>query len=61
MVLLAAKDEETDNRVFTRAKSNISFDDGGFNYTIQEVILPNGNKAMRIVWGDAIIAFPELV
>ena len=54
MVLVAAKDEETDNRVFTRAKSNISLDDGGFNYTIQEVMLPSGNKAMRIVWGDAI-------
>jgi putative DNA primase/helicase len=54
MVLVAAKDEDTDNRVFTRAKSNISLDDGGFNYTIQEVILPGGIVTTRIVWGAAI-------
>lgn len=54
MVLVAAKDEDTDNRVFTRAKSNISLDDGGFNYTIQEVALQSGILATRIVWGAAI-------
>jgi RecA-family ATPase len=54
MVLVAAKDEDTDNRVFTRAKSNISLDDGGFNYTIQEVVLPGGIVTTRIVWGAAI-------
>jgi putative DNA primase/helicase len=54
MVLVAAKDEDTDNRVFTRAKSNISIDDGGFNYTIQEVTLPSGIKTTRILWGIAI-------
>jgi len=54
MVLVAAKDEDTDNRVFTRAKSNISLDDGGFNYTIQEVTLPSGIITTRIVWGTAI-------
>jgi len=54
MVLVAAKDEDTDNRVFTRAKSNISLDDGGFNYTIQEVILPGGIVTTRIVWGTSI-------
>jgi RecA-family ATPase len=54
MVLVAAKDEDTDNRVFTRAKSNISLDDGGFNYTIQEVVLPGGIVTTRIVWGASI-------
>jgi RecA-family ATPase len=54
MVLVAAKDEETDSRVFTRAKSNISLDDGGFNYTIQEVTLPSGIVTTRIVWGTPI-------
>jgi len=54
MVLVAAKDEDTDNRVFTRAKSNISLDDGGFNYTIQEVVLRGGIVTTRIVWGAAI-------
>ncbi len=54
MVLVAAKDEDTDNRVFTRAKSNISIDDGGFNYTIQEVTLPSGIKTTRILWGVPI-------
>jgi RecA-family ATPase len=54
MVLVAAKDEDTDNRVFTRAKSNISLDDGGFNYAIQEFILPGGIVTTRILWGAAI-------
>lgn len=54
MVSVAAKDEDADNRVFTRAKSNISLDDGGFNYTIQEVSLPGGIITTRIVWGAAI-------
>jgi hypothetical protein len=54
MTLVAAKDEETDNRVFTRAKSNISIDAGGFNYAIQEAILPGGIVTTRIVWGAAI-------
>lgn len=54
MVLVAAKDEETDNRVFVRAKSNISMDDGGFNYEIQPVTLPSGIETTRILWKDEI-------
>jgi hypothetical protein len=34
--LLQQKEDESDQRMFTRAKSNISVDDGGFHYTIQE-------------------------
>ncbi len=33
MVLVAAKEEESDRRVFTRAKSNNSVDTGGFSYS----------------------------
>lgn len=53
MVLVTAKDEETNNRVFTRAKSNNSLDGGGFSYSIEAVELPTGT-ATRVVWGPAI-------
>ncbi len=53
MVLVTAKDEESNERVFTRAKSNNSPDGGGFNYTIEETELPTG-PATRVVWGAAI-------
>ena len=55
---VTAKEEESEQRVFTRAKSNISLDGGGFHYTIQETGVPDriGNiiKATRVVWGDAV-------
>ena len=53
MVLVTAKDEESNERVFTRAKSNNSPDGGGFNYTIEETELRTG-PATRVVWGAAI-------
>lgn len=39
MVLVAAKEEDSERRVFTRAKSNNSVDTGGFNYSIEAVEL----------------------
>ena len=53
-VLVAAKDEETNTRVFTRAKSNISLDSGGFNYSINAVPLAKGIVATRIDWGGML-------
>ena len=53
MVLVAAKEEESNRRVFTRAKSNNSLDTGGFNYTIEAGTLPGGIEATRVVWGEA--------
>lgn len=53
MVLVTAKDEETNNRVFTRAKSNNSLDGGGFSYSIEAIESPTG-AARRVVWGAAI-------
>jgi hypothetical protein len=53
MVLVTAKDEATNNRVFTRAKSNNSLDGGGFSYSIEALELPTGT-ATRVVWGAAI-------
>jgi hypothetical protein len=47
-------DEDTDNRVLTRAKSNISPDGGGFHYGIQEVVLPSGIIATHVVWGETV-------
>lgn len=54
MTLVAAKDEESNQRVFTRAKSNISQDTGGFTYSIETVPLLNGIVATRILWGEAL-------
>jgi energy-coupling factor transporter ATP-binding protein EcfA2 len=54
MVLVAAKEEDSQNRVFTRAKSNNSADTGGFGYTIEAIMLPGGIEATRVVWGEAL-------
>jgi hypothetical protein len=54
MVLVAAKEEESDRRVFTRAKSNNSIDTGGFSYFIDAVELQSGIVATRVVWGEAL-------
>ena len=51
MVLVAAKEEESNRRVFTRAKSNNSVDTGGFSYSIEAGTLPGGIEATRIAWG----------
>ena len=58
MVLATAKEEDSDRRVFTRAKSNISPDDGGYHYTIQQLAVAVSNNQTllptRVVWGDEI-------
>ena len=54
MVLVAAKEEESNRRVFTRAKSNNSCDTGGFSYTIEALTLPRGIIATRVIWGEAL-------
>jgi energy-coupling factor transporter ATP-binding protein EcfA2 len=54
MVLVAAKEEDSQNRVFTRAKSNNSVDTGGFSYTIDAGTLPGGIEATRIAWGAVL-------
>jgi putative DNA primase/helicase len=54
MVLVAAREEESDHRVFTRAKSNNSVDTGGFSYTIEPMLLHSNIVATRVVWGEAL-------
>jgi putative DNA primase/helicase len=54
VVLVAAKDEETERRVFVKAKSNISNDTGGFYYAIQPRPLHNNITATCSDWGGAI-------
>jgi hypothetical protein len=54
MVLVTAKEEDSATRVFTRAKSNISPDDGGIHYTIEAVMIPDGIETTRVVWGETI-------
>jgi hypothetical protein len=54
MVLVAAKEEESDKRVFTRAKSNNSVDTGGFSYIIEALMIGRGIATTRVVWGEAL-------
>lgn len=54
MTLVAAKDEESNRRVFTRAKSNNSADTGGFSYSIEVIALNGGITTTRVVWGEAL-------
>ena len=54
MVLVAAKEEDSERRVFTRAKSNNSVDTGGFSYSIEPITVKQGIIATRIVWGEAL-------
>jgi hypothetical protein len=54
MVLVAGKEEESNRRVFTRAKSNNSIDTGGYSYTIEALTLNQGIVATRVVWGEAL-------
>jgi len=58
IVLVAAKvkneDGEQDRRIFARAKSNIGPDDGGFEYSIDQVEPLPGIHASRIAWGQAL-------
>lgn len=54
MVLVAAKQEDSDMRVLARAKSNIAIDDGGVSYGIEEVTTDCGIQAVRVYWGDKV-------
>lgn len=53
-VLVAAKQEDSDRRVLARAKSNISIDDGGCSYSIEECTIGDGIVTTRVLWGDRI-------
>jgi energy-coupling factor transporter ATP-binding protein EcfA2 len=59
MVIIAKQEEDSEQRVFTRTKSNISEDGGGFGYTIQQfdVQAYDGRiiKSTRVVWGEALV------
>jgi hypothetical protein len=54
MVLVTAKEEDSDRRVFTRAKSNNSVDTGGFSYSIEAIELQSGIVATRVVFGEPL-------
>ncbi len=55
MVLATAKDESTGERVFLKAKTNISRDGSGFRYSIQETtIQPKGIRTTLLKWGEKI-------
>ena len=54
MVLMAAKDDNSETRVFTRVKTNNSRDTGGFGYSIEALALDRGIIATRVVWGEAL-------
>lgn len=57
VVMVAAKTQGEDGtpvRVLARAKSNISADDGGFQYAMDFIDVADGVQAMRIGWGKAV-------
>ena len=57
VVLVAAKvkgEEGEDNRILARSKSNIGPDDGGFEYSLEQVEALPGIEASRVVWGKAV-------
>jgi putative DNA primase/helicase len=57
VVMVAAKNKDKDGnerRVFARSKSNIGPDDGGFEYSIEQVDVIMGIWASRVVWGNAL-------
>lgn len=54
MVLVAGKDEAAERRILARAKSNISQDDGGVAYVIEQANAGAGMVASRIIWGELI-------
>jgi putative DNA primase/helicase len=54
MVLVTAKEEDSQNRVFTRAKSNNGIDTGGFSYTIEALTLAGGIVTTRALWGESL-------
>ncbi|GAB3380319.1 AAA family ATPase [Azotobacter armeniacus] len=53
-VLVAAKQEDSEVRVLARAKSNISNDNGGCSYSIEECTVGDGIETTRVLWGDFI-------
>jgi hypothetical protein len=60
VVMIAAKvepkDDEPAKRIFARSKSNIGPDDGGFEYDLEQVEVPDhaGMFASVVRWGSAI-------
>jgi len=55
MVSAKNKDEEgNERRVFARSKSNIGPDDGGFEYSIEQIEALQGIWASRVVWGNVL-------
>lgn len=53
-VLVAAKQEDSEQRVLARAKSNIADDSGGCSYTVEECTVGDGITTTRVLWGDRI-------
>jgi putative DNA primase/helicase len=54
MVLVTAKEDDSEQRVFTRDKTNITIEGGGFHYTIEALTLHSNIIGTRVVWGAAI-------
>jgi putative DNA primase/helicase len=54
LVLIAAESEENGRRVFARAKSNISKDRGGIEYSLVPEVVNGDIATIRINWGAAV-------
>jgi RecA-family ATPase len=56
IVLVAAKDEKSDERILCRAKANICADEGGFKYELDQTEIPDvpGVVASVVRWGEPL-------
>jgi putative DNA primase/helicase len=58
VVLVAAKVKSEDGegkRILARSKSNIGPDDGGFQYSLEQLEAMPGIEASRVVWGESVM------
>lgn len=57
VVLVAAKTKDTEGkpaRVIARSKGNVTPDDGGYHYHLEQVCIEGGIDATTILWGEKV-------
>jgi len=54
VVLVTARRSDADGRVLARAKNNLGPDGGGFEYTVEPLVIPPCIETSRVIWGDAV-------
>lgn len=54
VVLVAARRPNYEERFFARAKNNLGPDGGGFEYTVEYLVIPHAVETSKVVWGDSV-------